>query len=145
MQKKLHYIFTWALNTSLTGIFICIFVLLNKILVFNGLFCWTPHLDKQNFLKKYFRIWQNSKSYHIAMYLYMCRVSEITPRGWENFIASRRTWNFSHDFNILLYHCTQINKRNKRKTMKFFLFLQKKPKITKKISHRSCFQNIIHK
>ena len=98
--------------------------------MFSGLLCRTTHLDKGNFAKKYFRIWQNSKSYHItktsekktciatssiqliiyefsqAMYLYICRVSQITPRARENFIASRRTWNFSHHFKILLYHCT---------------------------------------
>ena len=38
--------------------------------------------------------------------MYICRVSQITPRARENFIASRRTWNFPHHFKILLYHCT---------------------------------------
>ena len=59
--------------------------------------------------------------FSLAMYLYICRVSQITPTARANFTASRRTWNFSHHhFKILLYHCSyRLLRETKGKLWKF--------------------------
>ena len=56
-KSSIVYIHLGFKYISASGICICMFALLNKILAFNDLFCRAPHLDKGNFLKKYFRIW----------------------------------------------------------------------------------------
>ena len=167
--------FTWVLNTSLTEVFLSVYLScltrsLYLMACFVGPLIWakktfrrsTSEYDKTvkaTILHK--SQWKENIStatssiqliiyeFLRAMYLYMCRVSQITPRGRESFIASRRTWNFSHHFSILLNHCThRLIRETKGKLWKFsysFKKTKKYKKKTKKISQRSCFQNIIHK
>ena len=166
--------FTWVLNTSLTEVFLSVYLScstrsLYLMAYFVGPLIWTKEtlwrsiseydktvkatiLHKSQWKEN---IWIATSSIQLiiyefsqAMYLYICRVSQITPRARENFIASRMTWNFPHHFKILLYQCThRLIRETKGKLWKCSYSFKKtnKKKATKKISQRSCFQNIIHK
>ena len=165
--------FTLVLNTSLTEVFLsaywsCLTKSLYLMACFLGLLIWTKetlwrsiseydktvnatilHKSqwKENICIATSRIHLIINEFPQVMYLQICRISQITPRARENFIASIRTWNFSHHFKISLYHCThRLIRETKGKLWKFsYSFKKKQKKKTKKISQRSCFQNIIHK
>ena len=147
--------FTLVLNTSLTEVFLsaywsCLTKSLYLMACFLGLLIWTKetlwrsiseydktvnatilHKSqwKENICIATSRIQLIINEFPQVMYLHICRISQITPRARENFIASIRTWNFSHHFKISLYHCThRLIRETKGKLWKFSYSFKKKTK-----------------